>query len=127
MGYSLELELAVQSTDSNKILGRHWRSKHEVFERVKSEIFLSTRGKLPAKPLENFKISVQRHSSKTLDYDNLIASLKPFIDGLRYSGIIIDDSWQYIKNIPVDQVISKNKIIKIKVEENETQDHEALS
>lgn len=119
MGYHLELELAVQSTDSNKILGRHWRSKHEVFERVKSEIFLKTRGKTPAQPLENFQISVSRQSSRTLDYDNLIASLKPYIDGLKLSGIIKDDSWQFIRQINTDQKISKNRIIKIQVKENE--------
>ena len=119
MGYSLELELAVQSTDSNKILGRHWRSKHEVFERVKNEIFLKTRGKNPALPLENFKISVTRYSKRTLDYDNFIASLKPYIDGLKLSGIIKDDSWQYIKQINTDQKISSDMLIKLKVEENE--------
>ena len=118
MGYSLELELAISPTDSNKILGRHWRAKHEVFERVKKEIFLKTRGKIPAQPLENFKISVVRESSKTMDWDNLVSSLKPVIDGLKLAGVIIDDNWQYIRSIETDQKISNKKIITIKVTEN---------
>lgn len=117
MGYSLELELAISPTDSNKLLGRHWRSKHEVFERIKNEIFLKTRGKIPARPLEKFQVSFTRYSAKTLDYDNFVASLKAYIDGLRYAEIIKDDSWEFIKNIPVDQVISKERLLKIKVEE----------
>jgi hypothetical protein len=117
MGYSLELELAIESTDSNKILGRDWRAKHQIFERVKKEIFLKTRGKTPANPLENFTVSVIRQSVKTLDFDNLIASLKPYIDGLKLSGIIQDDSWKYIRNIPVDQEISKDKKLLIRVSE----------
>jgi hypothetical protein len=117
MGYSLELELAISPTDSNKLLGRHWRSKHEVFERIKNEIFLKTRGKIPARPLENFQLSFTRYSTKTLDYDNYVASLKAYIDGLKLSGIIIDDSWQYIKQINTDQKISSERIIKIRVDE----------
>ena len=118
MTYSLELELAVESTDSNKILGRDWRAKHQIFERVKKEVFFKTRNKTPEQPLENFTISVLRQSAKTLDYDNFMASLKPYIDGLRLSGIIQDDSWQYIKHIEVDQVISKDRKLIISVKEN---------
>lgn len=99
------------------MLGRHWRSKHEVFERVKNEIFLKTRGKTPAQPLEKFLISVTRHSKKTLDYDNFIASLKAYIDGLKLAGIIKDDSWQYIQQINTNQVIDTKMLIKLKVEE----------
>lgn len=117
MGYLLELELAISPTDSNKILGRHWRAKHEIFERVKKEIFLMTRGNLPNAPLEKFKLSFTRESSKTLDYDNFVASLKCYIDALVLSGIIKDDSWEYIKQINTDQKISNERKITIKVEE----------
>lgn len=117
MKYSIELELAIESTDSNKILGRNWRAKHGIFERVKDEIFFKTRNKTPVKPLENFKITVLRFSTKTLDYDNLIASLKPYIDGIKNAGIIKDDSWKYIRNIPVGQEISQDKKLLIKVSE----------
>lgn len=119
MGYSIELELAVGPTDSNKILGRKWQAKHAVFERVKNEIFLKTRGKTPVLPLEKFQISVTRYSKRTLDYDNFIASLKPFIDGLKLAGIIKDDNWNYIKQINTDQKISEHMLIKLKVEEHE--------
>ncbi len=117
MGYLLELELAVSPTDSNKILGRHWRSKHEVFERIKKEIFLKTRGKTPALPLEKFQLSFTRYSKKTLDYDNFVASLKAYIDGLVLAGVIKDDSWEYVKQINTDQKISNEMLLKLRVEE----------
>jgi Holliday junction resolvase RusA-like endonuclease len=86
-----------------------------LLERVKKEIFLKTRGKIPAKPLENFTISVTRYSTKQLDYDNYMASLKAYIDGLKLSGVIIDDSWEYIKKIEVDQIVSKDRKMIISV------------
>ena len=47
------------------------------------------------------------------------ASLKPFIDALKLSKVIKDDSWEYIKKIDVDQVKSKEKKLLIMVQENE--------
>lgn len=117
MNYSLELELAIHKTDSNKLLGRHWRSKHEVFERVKREIFHATRKNKPPLPLKKFKLTFHRYSAKTLDFDNYISSLKSYIDGIKQAGIIEDDSWDFIRGIEVDQFISKERKIVIHVKE----------
>jgi Holliday junction resolvase RusA-like endonuclease len=117
MPYSLELELAIYPTDANQILGVNKYLKHRVFTRVKNEIHLLTRGKAPLEPLTQFVISVTRMSPQFMDYDNLIGMLKPAIDGLKLSGIIQDDSWQYIRHIETNQIKSKDKKLIIKVTE----------
>ena len=119
MGYSIELEIAIGQSDSNRILGRSWKARKGVFDRIKQEVILKTVGKRPEEPLKKFKLHFSRHSSKTLDYDNYISSLKPVIDALRYLGIIFDDNWNYINhlNMSVDQKISIERKIVIRVEE----------
>lgn len=70
-------------------------------------------------PLENFNLSITRHGARALDYDNLISSFKPFIDGLVLSKIIENDSWRFIRQINTDQKIGKEKKLVITVTENE--------
>ena len=45
----------------------------------------------PEKPLESAKLTLTRMSTTEPDYDNLAASFKPLLDGLRYAGVITDD------------------------------------
>ncbi len=115
MGYSVEIEVPLHPTDSNKILGVNKYAKHAVFKKVKSQMALLLKGKEPSVPLINFKIAVTRHSSKTLDWDNFVASLKPYIDSLTISGVIIDDSYKYLKSVYTNQIISTEKKLVIKV------------
>ena len=119
--YAIEIELSIEPTDSNRILGVNKYAKHKVFSRVKDEIAKLTTGKRPESPLEKFSIYVTRHSKRTLDYDNFIASLKPVIDGLRMAGIIKDDSWKYVhpQSLFTNQVISQEKKLVVKVVENQ--------
>lgn len=119
--YSLEIVLSAAESDANKILGRSKFAKHSIFKKVKTEIFLATRGKTPVTPLTQFKITAVRHGPGTLDYDNLITSLKPYIDGLRLAGIIIDDSIKYLnrENYFTHQVKSETRKIILTVEETE--------
>lgn len=118
MGYKLQIEVPVEATDSNRILGVNKFLKHKIFRAVKDTIVFKTVGIRPPTPLINFKISVIRHGARALDFDNFIASLKPYIDGLTIAGVIKDDSWKYIKNIQTDQIISPEKKLVITVEEN---------
>ena len=68
-------------------------------------------------PLEKFNLSITRHGARALDYDNLISSFKPFIDGLVLSKIIENDSWRFIRQINTDQKIGKEKKLVITVRE----------
>jgi Holliday junction resolvase RusA-like endonuclease len=115
--YSLTLELDIQKTDPNRLLGCAPALKHRLFSVIKRDIKHLCHGKAPAAPLERFLLSVVRHGPRPLDYDNLIASLKAYIDGLTLAGIIVDDSWQYIKHISVEQEKSKQKKLVLTIEE----------
>jgi hypothetical protein len=117
MSYCLTIDVSIEKTDPNRILGVHKYAKHRIFNSVKQEINKLTHGKRPISPLTSFQISATRHSGKFLDWDNLVASLKPFIDGLVLSGVIKDDNWNFIKHINTDQVKSKEKKIVITVKE----------
>lgn len=48
-------------------------------------------GKQPKEPLEKCEVICTRFSSRKSDFDNLVASFKPVIDGLRDARIIKDD------------------------------------
>jgi Holliday junction resolvase RusA-like endonuclease len=119
MSYTLTFEIPTAATDANRILGVNRFVKHAIFKKIKNEIIFKTSEKKPEAPLERFLISITRHGIKTLDYDNLIGSLKPYLDGLTMAGIIKDDSWQFIQHIDVRQVPSKEKKLVISVRENE--------
>ena len=43
------------------------------------------------KPFEAVRITCIRRSSREMDFDNLVASFKPIIDGITDAGIIRDD------------------------------------
>lgn len=117
--YILELELNIRPTDSNRILGVNKFAKNATFKKVKEEVIHKSLGKRPQTPLTLFKITAIRHSPRTLDYDNLVASLKPAIDGLKLAKVIKNDSYQYIKrdNYFLDQVKSEERKIVLIVEE----------
>ena len=51
---------------------------------------------LPPKPLKQASITLTRFSSVEPDYDNLVISFKPIIDGLRDAGVIVDDKFSVI-------------------------------
>lgn len=115
--YQIEIEIPVLETDPNKTRGRHWTTTSTNNQKIKMLVKSKVAWNVPEKPLENFKISVTRIGPRTLDWDNLIASFKGYIDALKVSGIIKDDSWKYIKQINTDQKIGTEKKLIIKVEE----------
>ncbi len=117
--YSIELELALQASDPNKILGRNKYAKNSVMKKAKKEIAILARGKTPLKPLKKFHITAIRHAPGYMDDDNFHAMLKPYIDGLKLSGIIINDSWKWLKpkDMTRDQVLSDTPKLFLKVKE----------
>ncbi len=78
---------------TNAILGAHWRVKHENAVKWKKIIIPPLAPFLPEKPLEQAQISACRYSHRMVDFDGLVASLKPVIDSLKDAGVIIDDRW----------------------------------
>lgn len=117
MGYSLTIEIPTEATDANRTKGSNRFAHHSLFKKIKQDIELLVRAKRPDMPLEKFNLSITRHGARALDYDNLISSFKPFIDGLVLSKIIENDSWRFIRQINTDQKIGKEKKLVITVRE----------
>lgn len=115
--YTLEIEIPTEATDANKINRGNKFAHNAVRQKIKRDIDILCRGKKPGFPLELFKLTIVRHGTRALDYDNLISSFKAHIDGLVNAGIIKGDSWRYIRSINTSQVISKEKKLVIKVKE----------
>lgn len=111
--YSLEIALSIAPTDSNKILGRSKFAKHSVFKNVKTEVMIACHRKKPEAPLERFTIKAERLAPRFLDFDNLVSSLKPYIDGLKLAGIIVDDTYDLLNHTNYFPVQTKSKERKI--------------
>lgn len=69
----------------------HWRADHERKKKWKEKVILLVGYRRPAVPLEKACVKLTRFSSVQPDYDNLVASFKPIIDGLRYAKVLKDD------------------------------------
>jgi len=97
-GYELYLQLPGLPKTTNGAHG-HWRAaasqKKKWRTATKEAAILSG---APENPLSEARIELVRHSSSRPDYDNLVISFKPVIDGLRDAGVISDDK---IANIGV--------------------------
>jgi hypothetical protein len=103
--YSITLELIARYTDSNRILGVNKFSKGRTMKAVKKEVFAKCIGRKPKEPLKKFHIEAIRFGPRCLDDDNFHAMLKPYIDGLKLAGVIMNDSWKYLRphNMTRDQ------------------------
>jgi hypothetical protein len=96
--YSLEFEVSIAPTDSNRILGVNKYVKNKIFKKVKNEVAHLVRGKGPQSPLTSFTISAHRFSPQYMDKDNFHSLLKPYYDGLAEAGIIESDNWELIND-----------------------------
>lgn len=87
----------------NVALRKHYKARHNDKLRWYNYIQAETHGKRPQKPLTRALITITRYSSRTLDFDGLAGSLKPVVDALKISNIIIDDSWKVTGPWVLDQ------------------------
>lgn len=77
---------------TNALLGAHWRKKHANAVLWKKIVYNAAYAFRPQQILETATIKIQRSSHRMLDFDGLVASCKPVVDGLK--GLILrDDSW----------------------------------
>lgn len=100
----------------NQLMGKHWRSRHSSFKTIHKLIHLLTIKSRPEKPISSARVSIWRHSSGTLDRDNLYFTFKPIIDGLVEAGVILDDGFDMVKELYPHQVkISRKEAKKVVV------------
>lgn len=78
----------------------------------------------PEKPLEAVKLTCIRYTASEMDYDNLVASFKPIIDGLRDAGVISNDNKKVIEaqEYRCEKAPRKKGFIVVRVESLEGED-----
>lgn len=89
--YFLSFEIPGLPDTPNRRQNASWQSTHFRAKKWKGWVGQMCLGKKPAKPLERSHLVLTRYSSVEPDPDNLAASFKPVIDGLRYAGVIEND------------------------------------
>lgn len=84
----------------NDLLGCHWRHRQRNQKLWRDEVFYAMRaaGYLGERiAWKRAKVTIDRRSRGELDPDNLVACVKPIIDGLRYANVIENDTPQHLE------------------------------
>ncbi len=100
--YTLRLPYATPPLSLN---GRmHWATKARITAEIRTFVALSCRGIFQVVTADARMIHVELiytpRDSRRRDRDNLVATLKPCIDGLVDAGIVPDDSPEYVTWTP---------------------------
>lgn len=77
---------------TNQSYRSHWRSRHAEAKKWKSLVTAHCLDKgITNLKLNSAVLTFKRHSSVEPDFDGLVSGFKNVIDGLKVSGVIIDD------------------------------------
>lgn len=110
MSYRLDLTLHCLPKSLNKKLrwGAKWAN---IKENRGFDILIAgmVARKLPPQPLKKARISIVRHSWRTLDFDGLVGSMKPVVDALVSAGVLADDNWNTLGAWDIDQQFRPKK------------------
>ena len=91
MTYSLEFEIAERPRLQTNNYANKW-ARHKATQHWAALVEAAVReAGRPVEPLPKAGVVLIRHSASEPDYDNLVASFKPLVDGLTKSGVISDD------------------------------------
>lgn len=118
--YDLRLVIHSLPDSLNKGLRTNRYKYHKKNKAWDFLIFGMTRGKLPIEPLKKAKITIVRHSWRTLDYDGLVGSMKPIIDALVDCGVLENDTWKVTGAWDVSQVFRTKKegpLLEVRIQE----------
>lgn len=94
---SLMIEIVRVPPSPNYLLGKHWRFRHRNTDVWKEEVAWAVFGKAPQRPYLKARVTIERRSRGQLDPDNLVASVKPVIDALRYARVLLDDTADHLE------------------------------
>jgi len=71
----------------------HWGGMQKKRERWHNAVERAAFMFRPKSPLTKCKLILERHASRKCDYDNLVYSFKPVVDGLVHSKFLVDDDY----------------------------------
>lgn len=84
----------------NQLLGAHWRHRHRNSQTWQDEIWFALHQagySTQRTPYARARVTIDRRSRGELDPDNLVGSVKPVIDALRYAHVLVDDSPKHLE------------------------------
>lgn len=90
--YFLEIEIFGLPKMPNQVLRGHWTNAHKNSKKWVSQVWMKCWHKKPEMPLKQAKLVLTRHTMRPPDFDGLVGSFKPVIDGLVRAGIIENDT-----------------------------------
>lgn len=99
MAYRIAFELegapVLQSAGSG---GAHWSSRRKIRKRWRDVVAWKCRelGR-PRRPLPRARVTLTRYSPRACDFDNLVASFKPVLDGLVDGGVLAGDAPEHLE------------------------------
>lgn len=114
--YTLQFEVMGLPKSANKVVGKNRMATHAHAQSWKRIIWLATRNKLPPEPLKRCKLKLTRLNFRTLDYDGLVTSFKPIVDGLVEARILHNDTWNITGAWDVTQEYTPKAQARIRVE-----------
>jgi len=90
----ITLEIPRAPASPNNFLGKHWRFRYRNSQVWQQEVnvALLQAGHTKRVPFQKARITIHRRGRRELDPDNLVGSVKPVIDALRYAQVLVDDS-----------------------------------
>lgn len=102
-----------------RLLQGHWRgidAYRKEWHRYVANACLMNK---PAKPLKFSRVWLVRASATVCDFDNLVFSFKPVLDGLVLAGVLEDDAMENIieQHYAFSKVKRKEQHITVTVEE----------
>jgi Holliday junction resolvase RusA-like endonuclease len=118
--YSLSLSIPWLPESMNCSLRKNRYAQQRINKAWDAYIAAEVYDKAPFRPLKRAKLTIVRHSHRTLDYDGLVGSLKPVVDALVSARIFLDDSWKVLGAWNVDQRFkpkSEGPLLEITIEE----------
>lgn len=107
MGAEIWFELPLTKS-MNVTLRQHRFARHNYYNKIYEDVAWLTKDQRPKAPWEKIELVITRHAPRLLDFDNLVASLKPVVDGLVRAKIISDDNW----NVTGPWIINQRKSTK---------------
>lgn len=73
----------------------HWSSRAKLNKIWRARTYVCVGKDRPESPLEKCHAVITRYGVGMVDFDNMVTSNKPIVDGLVDAGVMVDDSAEY--------------------------------
>lgn len=125
MGYLIEFILPGVPKATNALFNTSWHQRHKNAVYWKKLVRAITLTKAPHTPLESVQIDIIRYNYRSLDYDGLVASMKPIVDGLVESKILRNDTYKITGkwNVGQEYIKKGQEHVWIRITEKLSEEH----